>query len=113
MKICDYKDIELNEVNDEGADKVSIRQVITKEDGAPNFSMRVFDVQPGGHTPHHQHEWEHEVFILDGTAEIETEEGTKTAPAGSVVFVPSNEPHQFRNETSKVMRFICLIPNQG
>ena len=112
MKICDYKDIELNEVNDEGADKVSIRQVITKEDGAPNFSMRVFDVQPGGHTPHHQHEWEHEVFILDGTAEIETEEGTKTAPAGSVVFVPSNEPHQFRNETDEVMRFICLIPNQ-
>jgi len=112
MKICAYKDIELREVSDDGADKVSIRQVITKADGAPNFTMRVFDVQPGGHTPHHQHDWEHEVFILDGTAAIETEEGTKAAPAGSVVFVPSNELHQFRNETDEVMRFICLIPNQ-
>jgi len=112
MKICSYKDIELKEVNDEGADKVSIRQVITKDDGAPNFTMRVFDVQPGGHTPHHSHEWEHEVFILDGSAEIETTEGTKTAPSGSVVFVPSNESHQFRNETTDVMRFICLIPHQ-
>ena len=79
--------------------------------GAPNFSMRVFDVQPGGHTPHHRHAWEHEVFILDGAATVVTEDGNKPAPAGTVVFVGPDEPHQFRNETDEVMRFICLIPN--
>ncbi len=111
MKICDYKDIEIHEVGEEGADGVAIRQVITKDDGAPNFSMRVFDVRPGGHTPHHRHEWEHEVFILDGAATVVTEDGNKRAPAGSVVYVAPDEPHQFRNETDEVMRFICLIPN--
>lgn len=111
MKICDYKDIELEEVGEEGATGVSVRWVISKDDGAPNFSMRVFDVQPGGSTPHHQHEWEHEVFILDGKAEVVTDDGNKSAPAGSVVFVAPNEMHQFRNETDELLRFICLIPN--
>jgi len=111
MKICDYRDVRLDEVGEEGAEGVSVRWVISKEDGAENFSMRVFDVQPGGHTPHHKHKWEHEVFILDGEAMVVTEEGEKSAPAGSIVFVSPDEQHQFKNETNKVLRFICLIPN--
>jgi quercetin dioxygenase-like cupin family protein len=110
MKVCKYSDVALNEVADEGAKGVSVRWVISKNDGAPNFFMRVFDVQPGGHTPYHQHAWEHEVFILDGVAQVVTEAGPKSAPAGSVVFVLPDENHQFRNESAEVMRFICLIP---
>jgi quercetin dioxygenase-like cupin family protein len=110
MKICDFKNIELKEVKDEGAKGVSIRWAISKEDGAENFYMRVFDVQPGGHTPYHRHDWEHEVFILEGSAEVVTEQGPKQAPAGTVVFAKPNEFHQFRNAGSGPMRFICLIP---
>ena len=51
MKICNFKDVELREVNDEGARGVSIRWVISDKDGAENFFMRVFDVAPAGHTP--------------------------------------------------------------
>jgi quercetin dioxygenase-like cupin family protein len=29
---------------------------------------------------------------------------------GDAVFVPSNEKHQFRNESKKTLRFLCLIP---
>jgi quercetin dioxygenase-like cupin family protein len=110
MKICKYTDIELQKVEEEGAKGVFVRWVISKDDGAENFFMRVFDVQPGGCSPHHQHAWEHEVFILDGEAQVMTETGKKAAPAGTVVFIPSNELHQFRNESDKLMRFICLIP---
>jgi quercetin dioxygenase-like cupin family protein len=111
MKVCNYKDVQLNEVGEEGAEGVSIRVAISKDDGAPNFAMRVFDVQPGGNTPLHRHAWEHEVFILEGKAVISTESGDKSAPAGTIVFVAPDELHQFRNETDEVMRFICLIPN--
>jgi len=111
MKICDFKKAELREVNDEGAEGVSIRWVISEKDGAKNFYMRVFDVQPGGHTPYHRHEWEHEVFILEGEAEVVTETGPEKAPAGTVVFAQPGELHQFRNAGSKLMRFICLIPS--
>ncbi len=89
---------------------MSVRWVISDEDGAKNFFMRVFDVQPGDHAPYHEHSWEREVFILEGQAEIATESGKKCAPAGSIVFVLPGEKHQFRNETDKIMRFICLIP---
>ncbi len=46
---------------------VQIREMITAQDGAPNFAMRVFDVQPGSATPYHAHPWEHEVYIISGT----------------------------------------------
>jgi len=110
MKICKYTDVELQKVEEEGAEGVSVRWVISKDDGAENFFMRVFDVQPGGCSPHHQHVWEHEVFILDGEAQIMSEAGKKSAPAGTVVFIPGNESHQFRNESDTLLRFICLIP---
>ena len=29
------------------------------QDGAPVYSYRVFTVEPGGHTPYHQHPYEH------------------------------------------------------
>ena len=34
-----------------GADRVQMRLMVGRDDGAPNFSMRVFDVEAGGQTP--------------------------------------------------------------
>ena len=110
MKICDYTDVELQQVGEEGARGVSVRWVISKDDGAENFYMRIFDMQPGGNTPFHQHAWEHEVFILEGEAQVVSENGQKSAHAGSVIFIRPDEKHQFRNESDAVARFICLIP---
>ncbi len=111
MKICNNRDVQLQNVEIEDAEGVGVRWVISKDDGAKNFFMRIFDVEPGGHTPYHKHPWEHEVFILEGKAEVVSESGKKSAPAGDVVFVLPDEYHQFRNETGELMRFICLIPN--
>jgi quercetin dioxygenase-like cupin family protein len=111
MKVCNFLDVQARDITEEGAQDVSIRWVVSKDDGAENFYMRVFDVQPGGHTPYHQHEWEHEVFILEGEAEVVTEEGPRKAPAGTVVFARPREFHQFRNAGKSLMRFICLIPS--
>jgi quercetin dioxygenase-like cupin family protein len=33
--------------------------------------------------------------------------------AGDVIFVQPNEVHQFRNESDKPVRFLCLIPNSA
>ena len=110
MKICEYTDVEVQRIEEEGARGVSIRLVISEDDGAENFHMRVFEVQPGGHTPFHQHSWEHEVFILDGETQVMSESGKQSAPAGSVVFVRPGERHQFRNESDAVARFICVVP---
>ena len=111
MKVTHYRDIPPDPVGEEGASGITVRHVISEKDGADNFSMRVFQVEPGGYSPYHKHPWEHEVFILEGTAEVVSENGKRSAPAGEVVFVLPDEYHQFRNETGELLRFICLIPN--
>ncbi|MCD4651924.1 MAG: cupin, partial [Candidatus Cloacimonetes bacterium] len=60
MKVQPYADVTLEDVNVDGADKVKIRWLIAEKDKAANFAMRMFEVEPGGHTPYHQHAWEHE-----------------------------------------------------
>ena len=89
------------------------RDVITARDGAPNFCMRVFDVEPKSSTPDHSHPWEHEVFVLSGEGVVRSNEGESEIGAGSVVFIAPDEPHCFINTGQSVLRFVCLIPNQG
>ena len=109
MIVRDYRDVEPKP--SEGAAGASIRWVISKADGAPNFAMRVIEVQPGCATPHHSHAWEHEVFVLDGEGVVKGAEGDRTIGPGSVVFVPGDEMHQFVNAGGGVLRFLCLIPH--
>jgi quercetin dioxygenase-like cupin family protein len=95
----------------EGIPGVSVRWVINKQDGAPNFAMRIFDVQPGAASPYHQHPWEHEVFILEGKGVVKGESTEAPFEAGYVVYVRPDEFHQFVNQGTGVLRFICLIPH--
>jgi quercetin dioxygenase-like cupin family protein len=95
----------------EGAENVRIRNLITPHEGAENFSMRVFDVGPGGHTPLHRHDYEHEIFILEGEGEVTEGRRILALLPGSVVFIRPGTPHQFRNPGDRVLRFLCLIPN--
>ena len=86
------------------------REVITADDGAPNFCMRVFELEPGSSTPSHSHPWEHEVFVLSGQGVAAGEQGETPIARDSVVFVLPDEPHCFRNSGDEILRFICVIP---
>jgi quercetin dioxygenase-like cupin family protein len=39
---------------------------ISKVDGTPTISFRVFTIEPRGHTPHHTHSFEHLNYIIEG-----------------------------------------------
>jgi quercetin dioxygenase-like cupin family protein len=95
------------------AEGVTVRWLIGANDGASNFHMRLFELQPGSSTPWHQHPWEHEVFVLDGEGTVKSESGEHAIKAGSVVFVAPNEWHQFRAHPEKPLKFLCLIPATG
>ncbi len=102
-------DVKLEDA-DSGAEKVKVRWLITKEMGAPNFAMRLFEVRGGGCSPFHHHAWEHEVFILEGEGSVMTEKGPKKIREGDVVFILPNEKHQFKNEGKGLLKFLCLVP---
>lgn len=109
MKVSSYQDTEpVQELPG-----VVKREVINARDGAPNFCMRVFDVEPGSSTPSHSHQWEHEVFVLSGRGIVASELGEIPIEKDSVVFVTPNEPHCFVNTSTEVLRFICVIPLQA
>ena len=106
MKVCNYVDAEpVPELPG-----VVKREVITGDDGAPRFCMRVFEVEPGSSTPSHSHWWEHEVFVLSGQGVVVGGDGETPIVEGSVVFVAPDEHHCFVNNGDELLRFICVIP---
>jgi len=85
-----------------------IRWLITHRDGAPTFSMRLINVPKGKSTPAHSHDYEHEIFIIEGegTATI----GNKNFKISKdfFLFIPGENYHTIKAETD--MKMICIVP---
>ena len=94
----------------DGAALVSMKLLVGRADGAENFAMRHFTVEPGGHTPRHQHNYEHEVLILRGEGTVEDEGTLHAIAAGDALYVEPNRVHQFVNTGDGPLEFICLVP---
>ena len=109
MKAYPYTDVESAQV--EGSPGVSIRWVIGENVDAPNFAMRIIDIDPGSSTEYHQHAWEHEVFVLDGSTTVTHKDGKTEVGQGDCVYVEPNEIHNFTNNGNAIARIICVIPN--
>lgn len=110
MKHVHYTDVDLETPSEQGIKDVQLRWLISKKDGAMRFAMRFFEIQPKGYTPLHQHEWEHEVFILEGQGTMHNKTSEETFEKGDVFFVPPMEWHQFKNTGDSALKFLCLIP---
>jgi len=108
-KVKSVKDVPAQTV-DPPAVGVTIRVLISPDDGAPNYVMRLFTVEPGGRTPFHTHSWEHEVYVLEGRGVVVGENAETPIEADQVVFVPGGEKHCFRNTGESPLRFLCIIP---
>jgi len=111
MKTYHYSEVE-SQVVLEPAEGVRIRWLINEKTGAPNFAMRRFEVEPGGCTPYHTHDWEHEVYVLEGEGVAVDSEGEAGLGPGSVVMVEPGEEHNFKNTGQKKLVFLCMIPLQ-
>ena len=90
---------------------ITIRWVIGKPEGAPNFATRVIEFQPGVVFDTHQHPFEHEIFVLEGEGVAEGPHGKALMQPGIAIYIPSDEPHGYRNTGEGVLRFICVIPH--
>jgi len=111
MKIIHYSEADVKVFDTHPAKAVTGRVVIGKADGARNFCMRVFELAPGGHTPLHTHDWEHEIFFHSGNGSVFQEGNWAEVGTGNVVFIPSNEEHQIKNTGAGPLTFVCLIPS--
>ena len=97
-------------ITGEGISGVTMKLLVGRVDQAPTFAMRHFAVEPGGYTPMHHHDWEHEVLILAGTGELECDGEISSITSGDGLYIPSNQAHQFRNNGDKMLEFLCIVP---
>ncbi len=89
---------------------VTVRWLISVADGSDNCAMRLFEVQPGGHTAYHSHPFEHLVYVVQGKGLLLLEDREVHFEAGDVLYVPPNVWHSFVNDGDEVLRFLCIIP---
>lgn len=106
IQVRDFQEVEA----EPAYEGVTMRVLIGPKEGAPFFTMRMFEVQPGYETAYHSHWWEHEVFVLSGQGVMRTEQGDHSIGHGSAIFVPGGEIHQLRSTGDEPLRFLCLVP---
>ncbi len=87
--------------------------IISERDGAPRYSMRLFEVPRGGVIEEHSHEWEHEIFVLEGSGLVKVGDCVHEVSPGSALFIPGEVPHSYMNGDEIPLRFICIVPNEG
>ena len=112
MKIVHLDTLEKTPVDMEGASKAFKQTPISSADGAPNFSFRVFSLEPEGHTPYHEHPFEHLNYVIAGEGALVDADGTEhKMGAGSFAFVKPGERHQYRNVSEgEPFVMICAVP---
>jgi quercetin dioxygenase-like cupin family protein len=95
----------------EGTKGCTVQWLITAEDGALHYAMRLFTLEPGGLIPIHTHDTtEHEIFIVEGNGTFTHGDKEILVNIGDAIFVKPGEPHSFKNTSNTPLRLICVIP---
>jgi len=96
-----------------GAEGIYKQVPLSKEDGVPTFSFRVFTIEPGGHTPFHHHAFEHMQYVIEGSGVLVAENGEHKLKKGDFALILPDEKHQLQN-TSKTENLvvICAVPRE-
>lgn len=97
----------------EGARGVFKQTPLSRNDGSPRFSFRVFTIEPGGHTPFHQHACEHMNYVISGEGSLVSEDREHRLQAGDFALVMPGEKHQYCNCSQNAdLVMICAVPKE-
>ena len=112
MKITDLTKVDKGLMTMEGALKTWKQVPLAKVDGVPHYSLRVFTIEPGGHTPYHDHPFEHMNYIIEGQGALVDADGVeRPVKKGDFALVMPGEVHQYKNTQSDAsLVMICLVP---
>lgn len=107
MSLSDSNQIQFNKV--EVAKNTFIQVLIPPADDN-SFVMRKFTIKKGGMIPFHKNLIEHQQYVLSGKAELKIGDETVYVQRDSVVFIPAEVPHSYKNIGDTDFEFLCLIP---
>jgi quercetin dioxygenase-like cupin family protein len=113
MYVTRLHKIEKTIPSSEGAKGVFKQIPLSRKDGAPTFSFRVFTIEPRGNTPFHQHEFEHMNYVINGEGILVAEDQEHELREGDFALILPGEKHQFKNSSeNQNLLIICAVPRE-
>ena len=90
-------------------------RILGVKDGVPTYLMLYNGAMAPGAVSHpdtggHTHQWEHVVYVLEGTGTLVCGGKDYTVSEGDAVLVPPNILHQWRNESNAPMLRVTFNP---
>lgn len=89
---------------------VSMKMLLSPSE-SPNFAMRNFIIEAGGHMPLHTNAIEHEQYVISGRALVQIGDKKVEAKAGDIFLIPAGVAHSYETIGDESYSFLCLVPN--
>lgn len=113
MHLTRLADIAKIKPNMDGAKDIYKQIPISGKDGSPTFSFRVFTVEPGGHTPLHNHPFEHLNYVIEGRGIVVSGDQERELKKGDFILIMPGETHQYKNTSgSQSLLLLCAVPKE-
>jgi quercetin dioxygenase-like cupin family protein len=88
----------IRNIKDTMSEDGSVARLITLDDNPPTCTLSYHVIEPGKTSPHHIHEWEHEVYTIDGSGTLVCDGNQYPVKAGDAIFIPPNVDHYTLND---------------
>ena len=111
MIIQHLPEISADDIAMPGMSGVRAQGILMEHPLLPGFLVRMFSLEPAGHTGLHQHPQQHVHYVVEGNGFFVGEDGLRVAlRTGDVVLTAPNEFHQMANASEdEVMRFFDVF----
>ncbi len=87
--------------------------VLGTKDGVPTVVSLYHDHEPGESSTHHEHDWEHQVFITRGSGILWVDGEEYPVSTGDFVLVPPNSSHYFKNTGTSTLSRVTFNPTRS
>ena len=88
----------------------AVARLISIDDNPNLVTLAYSVIEPGGTSSHHIHEWEHEVYIIEGSGTLVADGKEYPVKAGDAMFIPPMVDHVTRNDGDTAIRRIEINP---
>jgi quercetin dioxygenase-like cupin family protein len=113
LKFSDFnwEGVEVKQYKDERNTwlNVSRRVIVGKSGENTKFHVRYFEIAPGGYSTLEKHRHEHVVICVRGKGLAIAGDDVYEMNFMDVIYIGSNVPHQFINQSDEPFGFICIV----
>ena len=109
-KIIHYTDVPAIVLGNSAPGAAKRILVDSDNNGAAVIELLMIEIEPGGNSPHHSHNYELAGFVVEGHGRVLIDDVWYDLNPGDVIHVPANILHEFVNTSDAAFKFLSAIP---